>query len=117
MSVAAAVIASEAAGRPRSRGILLVPDEGAGRPRRRRLTATRIVTTLFAAAMATTAAAQSTAPADTLVEARRLRDAGDYGMAASMLVPYAANHPDDPGSARFAALMAYWSKDFATALA
>ena len=65
--------------------------------------------------MATTAAAQSTAPADTLVEARRLRDAGDYGMAASMLVPYAANHPDDPGSARFAALMAYWSKDFATA--
>lgn len=48
---------------------------------------------------------------DTLVEARRLRDAGEFAAAASILRPYIASHPDDPGSARFAALMAYWAKD------
>lgn len=61
-----------------------------------------------------TAAAQTTTT-DTIVEARRLRDARDYAGAAALMRPYIASHPDDPGSARFAALMAYWSKDRAGA--
>ena len=55
--------------------------------------------------------AQSPTPTDTLAEARRLRDAGEFAAAAAILRPYIASHPDDPGSARFAALMAYWAKD------
>jgi Tfp pilus assembly protein PilF len=65
--------------------------------------------------VAATSAAQSTSPVDTLAEARRLRDASDYAAAAALLAPYVAAHPDDPGTARFAALMAYWSKDFGAA--
>jgi Tfp pilus assembly protein PilF len=55
--------------------------------------------------------AQTSAPTDTLAEARRLRDAGEFASAAAILRPYVASRPDDPGSARFAALMAYWAKD------
>jgi len=55
------------------------------------------------------------APADTLGEARRLRDAGEFRAAATLLRPYVQAHPDDPGSARFAALMSYWAKDARTA--
>ena len=54
---------------------------------------------------------------DTIAEARRLRDAGQYGAAAAILGPYVAGHPDDPGTARLAALMSYWSKDLAAARA
>ena len=71
----------------------------------------------FGILVATSASAQSPAPVDTLVEARRLRDASDYTAAAALLAPYVAAHPDDPGAARFAALMAYWSKDVTTARA
>jgi len=60
-------------------------------------------------------AAAQTATTDTIAEARRLRDASDYAAAAALMRPYIASHPDDPGSARFAALMAYWSKDRAGA--
>jgi len=60
-------------------------------------------------------AAAQTATTDTLVEARRLRDASDYAGAAALMRPYIAAHPDDPGSARFTALMSYWSKDRAGA--
>jgi len=66
---------------------------------------------------ATALGAQSPAPADTIADARRLRDAGEYAAAAALLSPYVAAHPDDPGTARMAALMAYWSKDIAAARA
>lgn len=66
-------------------------------------------------ALPLTASAQGSAPTDTVAEARRLRDAKDYGAAAAMMAAYADSHPDDAGSARFAALMAYWSKDFSSA--
>jgi Tfp pilus assembly protein PilF len=55
--------------------------------------------------------AQSPAATDTLADARRLRDAGEFAAAATLLRPYVRSHPEDPGSARFAALMAYWAKD------
>jgi hypothetical protein len=61
--------------------------------------------------------AQSTAPTDTVAEARRLRDAGDYAAASALLGPYVASHPEDDGTARMAALMAYWAKDVTTARA
>jgi Tfp pilus assembly protein PilF len=61
--------------------------------------------------------AQTLPQVDTLAEARRLRDAGDYAAAAAMLAPYVGSHPGDAGSARFGALMAYWSKDFGSARA
>jgi hypothetical protein len=54
-------------------------------------------------------------PVDTIAEARRLRDASDFAGAAALMRPYVDSHPDDPGSARFAALMAYWSKNRASA--
>ena len=69
----------------------------------------------FGMLVATTVAAQSTVPIDTLAEARRLRDAASYSGAAEILAAYVAAHPTDAGAARFAALMAYWSKDFAGA--
>jgi tetratricopeptide (TPR) repeat protein len=56
-----------------------------------------------------------TSPVDTIAEARRLRDANDFAGAAALMRAYVESHPDDPGSARFAALMAYWSKDRAVA--
>ena len=58
---------------------------------------------------------QSAAVVDTVAEARRLRDATDYAGAAALMRPYVDGHPDDAGSARFAALMAYWAKDYRTA--
>jgi len=63
------------------------------------------------------AGAQTLPQVDTLAEARRLRDARDFAGAAAMLAPYVESHPDDAGSARFAALMAYWSRDFRSARA
>jgi tetratricopeptide (TPR) repeat protein len=66
---------------------------------------------------ATAVAAQSTVPTDTLAEARRLRDTANYSGAAKILAVYVAAHPTDADAARFAALMAYWSKDFAGARA
>ena len=59
--------------------------------------------------------AQATARVDTIAEARRLRDANDFAGAAMLMRSYIASHPDDSGSARFAALMSYWSKDQTTA--
>ena len=59
--------------------------------------------------------AQTTQPVDTLAEARRLRDTKDFAGAAALLRPYVESHPDDAGSARFAALMAYWANDRVTA--
>ena len=59
--------------------------------------------------------AQTSQPADTLAEARRLRDARDYAGAAALLRPYVESHPESPNAARFAALMAYWSKQPALA--
>lgn len=57
------------------------------------------------------APAQSAPVVDTLAEARRLRDAKEFAAAGELLRPYVEAHPDDAGSARFAALMAYWAKD------
>ena len=69
----------------------------------------------FTLAWATVVSAQTSPPHDTLAEARRLRDAGEYAAAAALVRPYSEAHPDDPGSARFAALMAYWAKDVRSA--
>ena len=66
-------------------------------------------------AAATVASAQSSPPRDTLAEARRLRDAGEFAAAAALVRPYVEAHPETPGSARFAALMFYWAKDVRTA--
>src|SRR5262245_28748609 len=66
-------------------------------------------------AFANLGAQTGTVPVDTIAEARRLRDAKDFGGAAALMRRYVESHPDDPGSARFAALMAYWSKDRAAA--
>ena len=68
-----------------------------------------------AVALPLTAHAQGAAAADTLAEARRLRDGQDYAAAAAMMRVYSESHPNDAESARFAALMAYWSKDFSSA--
>jgi tetratricopeptide (TPR) repeat protein len=62
-------------------------------------------------AFANLGAQTGTVPVDTIAEARRLRDANDFAGAAALMRAYVDSHPDDPGSARFAALMAYWSKD------
>ena len=61
-------------------------------------------------ALAAVAGAQVSPPTDTIAEARRLRDSGDFAGAATIMRPYVESHPDDMGSARFAALMAYWGK-------
>jgi predicted Zn-dependent protease len=66
-------------------------------------------------AFANLGAQTGTVPVDTIAEARRLRDANDFRGAAALMRAYVDSHPDDPGSARFAALMAYWSKDRAVA--
>jgi hypothetical protein len=72
----------------------------------------RVLAILLASAfVSANLCAQSAPVADTLAEARRLRDASDFTAAAALLRPYADGHPDDAGSARFAALMAYWAKD------
>src|SRR5690349_19313076 len=68
---------------------------------------------VFAATVSGAAAAQTPATGDTIAEARRLRDGGDFRGAAALMRPYVDAHPDDPGSARFAALMSYWSKNAA----
>ena len=59
--------------------------------------------------------AQTSAPTDTLSEARRLRDAREFGAAAALLRPYVESHRDNLEAARLAALMAYWAKDWAAA--
>ena len=59
--------------------------------------------------------AQTSPPVDTIAEARRLRDVNDFASAAVLMGAYVESHPDDPGSARFAALMSYWAKDPASA--
>jgi len=59
--------------------------------------------------------AQTSPHADTLAEARRLRDDGEFAAAAALLRPYVESHPESPGAARFAALMAYWAKQPAVA--
>jgi hypothetical protein len=59
--------------------------------------------------------AQTATPVDTIAEARRLRDSKEFATAAALMRPYAESHPEDAGSARFAALLAYWSHDRASA--
>jgi Tfp pilus assembly protein PilF len=72
----------------------------------------RVIAILLASALASANLRAQSAPVmDTLAEARRLRDTRDFAAAAALLRPYADAHPDDAGSARFAALMAYWAKD------
>jgi hypothetical protein len=72
----------------------------------------RVLALLLASALVSAnLCAQSAPVVDTLAEARRLRDASDFAAAAALLRPYADAHPDDAGSVRFAALMAYWAKD------
>jgi hypothetical protein len=75
----------------------------------------RVTWLVCAFAIPMSAVAQSSASVDTVAEARRLRDAKAFGAAATMMAAYAESHPNDVGSARFAALMAYWSKDFSSA--
>jgi len=75
----------------------------------------RMILTISLLAAANLAAQTGTTPVDTIAEARRLRDANDFAGAAALMRPYVESHPDDSGSARFAALMAYWSKDQAGA--
>jgi hypothetical protein len=69
----------------------------------------------FQCAFVAVAGGQTAPPGDTLAEARRLTDASDFAGAAALMRRYAESHPDDVGSARFAALMAYWAKDRTTA--
>ena len=59
--------------------------------------------------------AQGSSAPDSIAEARRLSEAKDYVGAAAIMSAYAESHPDDAGSARFAARMAYWAKDFSLA--
>ncbi len=74
-----------------------------------------LILTVAQLAAANLCAQTETTRVDTIAEARRLRDANDFAGAAALMRAYVESHPDDPGSARFAALMAYWSKDQATA--
>ena len=71
----------------------------------------RLILAASLLAFANLGAQTGTPPVDTIAEARRLRDANDFAGAAALMRAYVESHPDDPGSARFAALMAYWSKD------
>jgi Tfp pilus assembly protein PilF len=66
-------------------------------------------------AAANVSAQIAAARVDTIGEARRLRDANDFAGAAALMRAYVESHPEDSGAARFAALMAYWSKDQAAA--
>ena len=75
----------------------------------------RLILVASTLAFANLGAQAGTTPVDTIAEARRLRDAKDFAGAAALMRAYVESHPDDPGSARFAALMAYWSKDRAAA--
>lgn len=54
------------------------------------------------------AAAQQPAPADTLAEVRRLRDARDFAAALAQLDAWLAAHPDDAVAARLRAETLYW---------
>ena len=74
-----------------------------------------LILTISLLATANLSAQMGTAPLDTIAEARRVRDAKDFAGAAVLMRAYTESHPDDPASARFAALMAYWSKDQRTA--
>ena len=73
------------------------------------------IVTISVLATVNLSAQTGTTPADTIAEARRLRDANDFAGAAALMRSYVESHPGDAGSARFAALMAYWSKDQASA--
>jgi len=75
----------------------------------------RLLLTSVLLVAANLSAQTGAAPVDTIAEARRLRDANDFAGAATLMRSYTESHPTDAGSARFAALMAYWSKDQATA--
>jgi len=75
----------------------------------------RLILAASTLAFANLGAQTGTVPIDTIAVARRLRDANDFAGAAALMRAYVESHPDDPGSARFAALMAYWSKDRAVA--
>src|SRR5690348_5568335 len=75
----------------------------------------RLIIAIFLLAAANLSAQGAAARVDTIAEARRLRDANDYAGAAALLRTYVESHRDDSGSARLAALMAYWSKDQASA--
>lgn len=74
-----------------------------------------MILTISLLAAANLSAQTGTAPVDSIAEARRLRDAKDFAGAAVLMRAYAESHPADPVSARFAARMAYWSKDQRTA--
>jgi len=58
---------------------------------------------------AATLSAQTSAPADTLAETRRLRDAGQFEAAARLIVPFVRAHPDSSGVAWLAAQTLYWA--------
>src|SRR4051812_3204447 len=75
----------------------------------------RVILTVSLLAAANLSAQAGTPSIDTIAEARRLRDAKDFARAAALMRSYVESHPDDPGPPRFAALMAYWSKDQPTA--
>jgi Tfp pilus assembly protein PilF len=75
----------------------------------------RMILTISLLAAAHLSAQAGTTPVDTIAQARRLRDANDFAGAAALMRSYVESHPDDAGSARFAALMFYWSKDGAAA--
>jgi len=75
----------------------------------------RMIVTISLLAAANLSAQVAAARVDTIGEARRLRDANDFAGAAALMRSYVESHPEDSGSARFAALMAYWSKDQAGA--
>ena len=75
----------------------------------------RLILAASTLAFANLGAQAGTTSVDTIAEARRLRDVKEFGGAAALMRAYVESHPDDPGSARFAALMAYWSNDRAAA--
>lgn len=63
---------------------------------------------LFVIAWPVTVAAQATASADTLGEARRLRDGGRTSEASALLRAWLAHHADDVDAALLLAQTAYW---------
>ncbi len=83
----------------------------------------RIVTTIALGVTTTVAArpailvAQDQAAVDPRAEASRLRDAGNFAAAASVLRSHLASHPDDGDALRLLAETLYWMKDVAGARA
>lgn len=64
----------------------------------------------LASVLAAELPAQTPAPADTLAETRRLRDAGQVAAAAELIAPFARAHSDSSGVAWLAAQTLYWAK-------